>query len=210
MTAEATRPVDPETVEWLASLRGPRRDEAIAKLHGLLLRVARNEIQRRNSGGQITGPEVDDLAHQAAADSVLLVTRRLDDFRGDSRFTTWAYKFVIFEVSSKLGRHFWKHRRVTSDIPDWEHLPDRFGIVPADVVEGLDLMAAVRTAVEACFTPKQREVFVALVVDTVPLDALVVRMGTSRNAIYKIMFDARQKLRRELIMGGYLDMMGAQ
>lgn len=204
--AEATRSADPETVEWLASLRGPRRDEALGELHSLLLRVARNELKRRNSGGKITGPEVDDLAHQAAADAVVLVTRRIDDFRGDSRFTTWACKFVIFEVSSKLGRHFWKHRRLSSDAPEWDQLPDRFGVVPAEAVEGHDLLAAVRTAVETILTEKQREVFVAIVVDGIPLDALVVRMRTNRNAVYKVMFDARQKLRRELIAGGYIDL----
>ena len=113
-SGEGNHSLDPETAEWLSSLRDARRDEAIGRLHGLLLRVARSEIRRRNTGGQITGPEVDDLAHQAAADAVLLITNRLDEFRGESRFTTWAYKFVVFEVSTKLGRHFWKRHRAPS------------------------------------------------------------------------------------------------
>lgn len=202
-----SRSLDPETAEWLASLRGARRDEAIGQLHDLLLRVARSEIRRRNTGGQITGPEVDDLAHQAAADALLLVTDRIDEFRGESRFTTWAYKFVVFEVSTKLGRHFWKRHRAPSRAQDWDLLPDRLGTRPAEAAELQDLIAAVRAAVETCLTQRQREVFTAIVVDGIPLDALVIRMGSTRTAIYKVMFDARQKLRKELVNGGYIKSM---
>jgi RNA polymerase sigma-70 factor (ECF subfamily) len=199
--------LDSETAEWLSSLRDARKDEAIGHLHGLLLRVARSEIRRRNTGGQITGPEVDDLAHQAAADAVLLITDRLDEFRGESRFTTWAYKFVVFEVSTKLGRHFWKRHRTPSGELDWNLLPDRLGTRPAEAAELQDLIAAVRAATETCLTQRQRDVFTAIVVEGVPLDALVTRLGTTRTAIYKVMFDARQKLRKELVNGGYIESM---
>lgn len=206
-SAAGSRSLDPETAEWLASLRDTRRDEAIGQLHDLLLRVARSEIRRRNTSGQITGPEVDDLAHQAAADAVLLVTNRIDEFRGESRFTTWAYKFVVFEVSNKLGRHFWKRYRAPRRALDWDLLPDRLGTRPAEAAELQDLIVAVRAAVETCLTQRQREVFTAIVVEGIPLDALVTRMGTSRTAIYKVMFDARQKLRKELVNGGYIESM---
>jgi RNA polymerase sigma-70 factor (ECF subfamily) len=200
-----SRSLDSETAEWLASLRGVRRDEAIGQLHDLLLRVARSEIRRRNTGGQITGPEVDDLAHQAAADAVLLITNRIDEFRGESRFTTWAYKFVVFEVSTKLGRHVWNRHQAPRAAVDWDLLPDRLGTRPADAAELQDLIAAVRAAAETCLTQRQREVFTAIVVEGVPLDALVSSMGTTRTAIYKVMFDARQKLRKELVHGGYIE-----
>lgn len=202
-----SRSLDPDTNEWLASLRGSRRDEAVGELHKLLLGVARSEVRRRNSGGQITGPEVDDLAHQAAADAVLLITDRIDEFRGESRFTTWAYKFVVFEVSTKLGRHFWKRQLAPSGDVDWDLLPDHLGTRPSDAAELGDLIAAVRTAAETCLTPRQREVFTSIVVEGIPLDALVTRMGTTRTAIYKVMFDARQKLRQELMSGGYIESM---
>lgn len=202
-----SRSLDPETNEWLASLRDARRDEAIGELHKLLLRVARSEIHRRNSGGQITGPELDDLAHQAAADAVLLITNRIDEFRGESRFTTWAYKFVVFEVSTKLGRHFWKRHRAPNGAVDWDLMPDHLGTRPSEAAELGDLIAAVRAAAEKCLTQRQREVFTAIVVEGIPLDALVTRMGTTRTAIYKVMFDARQKLRKELVSEGYLESM---
>jgi RNA polymerase sigma factor (sigma-70 family) len=205
-----SRSLDPETAEWLASLRGARRDEAIGQLHVLLLRVARSEIRRRNTGGQITGPELDDLAHQAAADAVLLIANRIDEFRGESRFTTWAYKFVVFEVSTKLGRHFWKRYRAPSGALDWDLLPDRLGTRPAEAAELQDLISAVRAAAETCLTQRQHAVFTAIVVEGIPLDALVTRMGTTRTAIYKVMFDARQKLRKELVNGGYIESMETQ
>jgi RNA polymerase sigma-70 factor (ECF subfamily) len=74
-----------------------------------LLRAARREAARRGPRAQITGPELEDLACQAAGDALLAITRKAGQFRGESRFTTWAYKFVVFEVSAKIGRHFWHH-----------------------------------------------------------------------------------------------------
>ena len=155
-------------------------------------------------GCAITGPELDDLAYQAAADALLAITAKVGQFRGESRFTTWAYKFVIFEVSAKIGRHFWRHPVVPLGAEQWERLPARFGFDPAREAEWRDLAAAVRRAVDTELTPRQREVFVAIVVNGVPLDTLVLSLGSSRNAIYKIMFDARRKLRAALAANGYL------
>jgi RNA polymerase sigma-70 factor, ECF subfamily len=183
---------------------GPMRERALVRLHGLLLRIARAELGRRAGRHPITGPELDDLANQSADDALLAVTAKLGQFRGESRFTTWAYKFVILEVSSKLGRHFWQHPGVVFDAADWDRLPDRFGASPADHAEGRDLAAALRRSVEEELTDRQRRVFTAIVVHGVPLDALVARLGSSRGAIYKTMFDARRKLRAALAANGYL------
>ena len=177
----------------------------MVRLHALLLRVARAEVHRRSATLRLAGPEVDDLAYQAAADALQAITTKLGQFRGESRFTTWAYKFVILEVSTKIGRHFWRHPGVTMDPSDWDRLPDRFGTDPADHVQAHDLIAALRHAVEQELTQRQREVFVAIVVHRVPLDTLVVEHRTTRNAIYKMMFDARGKLRAFLAANGYLD-----
>ena len=86
-------------------------------------------------GSQITGPELDDLAYQAAADAVMAITRKIGQFKGESRFTTWAYRFVIFEVSAKIGRHFWRHPTRPLDAESWDRLPDRFGFDPAQESE---------------------------------------------------------------------------
>jgi RNA polymerase sigma-70 factor, ECF subfamily len=198
---------DEQTRDWLAGLggSGPARDRALAQLHQLLLRVARSELARRAGRHPITGPELDDLAHQSADDALVAITAKLPEFRGESRFTTWAYKFAVLEVSSKLGRHFWQRPAVALDAADWERLPDRFGVSPADYAERRDLIAAVQHAVEEELTERQRRVFIAIVVDGIPLDALVVRLGSSRNVLYKTMFDARRKLRAALVANGYLN-----
>jgi RNA polymerase sigma-70 factor (ECF subfamily) len=150
------------------------------------------------------GQELDDLAHQAAADALLTITAKLGEFRGESKFTTWAYKFVMFEVSTKLGRHFWRNPSVPMNTEDWEQLPDRFDLQPEHESQRRDLLAALRDAVNTELTPKQRQVFVALVLNAVPLDALAQELGSSRNAIYKVMYDARKKLRARLAAQGYL------
>jgi RNA polymerase sigma-70 factor (ECF subfamily) len=184
---------------------GPQPEEGLARLHALLLRVARGEMRRRGERLQITGPELDDLAYQAAADPLLAIVGKLGQFRGESRFTTWAYKFVIFEVSAKIGRHFWMNPAVPMDAEDWERLPDQFGLDPARETERRDLARAVRRAADEHLTPRQRQIFVAVVLNGVPMDALVAELGSTRNAIYKTMFDARRKLRAALAANGYLD-----
>ena len=169
------------------------------------MRIARREADRRGPRLRITGRELNDLADQAAADALLAITGKLGQFRGESRFTTWACKFVIFEVSAKIGRHFWRHPAVPLGAEDWDRLPGRFGADPAHQAEWGDLFAALRRAVDSELTPRQRAVFVAIVLNEVPLDTLVMHLGSSRNAIYQVLFDARRKLRAALVADGYLD-----
>ena len=198
--------LDPDSAQWLGVLGsvGPRQDAALARLHEMLVRIARNEVRRRASRLQLTGPELDDLAYQAAADALMAITGKLGQFRGESQFTTWAYKFVIFEVSVKIGRHFWRHPSVPFDAEDWDRLPDRFGFDPAQEAEWRDLLAALHRAVDEELAERQRRVFVAIVLNNVPLDTLVIEMASNRNAIYKALFDARRKLRAALVANGYL------
>jgi RNA polymerase sigma-70 factor (ECF subfamily) len=199
-----------DTVDaWVAALTGDdeERHAAQGRLHGLLLRVALHELGRRAAAAEITGPERADLAHQATADAMLAILAKLPEFRGESRFTTWAYKFVVLEVSSKLGRHYWRRpstRAVHLEDERWERFEDTMGLHPEQHAEGRDLAAAVRRAVDA-LTDHQRELFVAIVVDGVPLDAMVERLGTNRNAIYQVIFGARRKIRAALVAEGYLD-----
>ena len=198
--------LDAESAGWLRALAeaGPRREAALARLHEMLVRSARGEAARRGPRLRIAGPELDDLAYQAAADALVAITGKIGQFRGESRFTTWACKFVIFEVSAKIGRHFWRHPAVRLDAEDWSRLPGRFGADPAHQAEWGDLFAALRRAVDSELTPRQREVFVAIVLNDVPLDTLVTHLGSSRNAIYQVMFEARRKLRGALAADGYL------
>jgi RNA polymerase sigma-70 factor, ECF subfamily len=198
---------DPDSEEWTRLLvaSGIERDDAIARLYPQLLRIARFEARRRAGRLGIDGPEIDDVAHQAASDALIAIVSKLEQFRGESRFTTWAYKFVVFEVSTKLRRHFWRAPPIAMDTEDWERLPDRFGIDPDREYERRALIDAMREAVESTLTVHQREIFVAIVLQGTPLDVVVERQGSNRNAVYKTLFDARRKLRAALAANGHLE-----
>jgi RNA polymerase sigma-70 factor, ECF subfamily len=198
-------PAADDGAQWRRALAGAGREheDAVARLHAMLLRVCRSELSRRSGRVPVAGPELDDLAQQAADDATVAVLAKLATFRGESRFTTWVYKFAVFEVSAKIGRHAWRSGQVALDAEQWERLPDRLGPGPADQAEAAELAAAVRRAVDE-LTAHQRRLFVAVVVDGVPLDALVAALGTNRNAIYKTVFDARRKIREHLVAHGYL------
>jgi RNA polymerase sigma-70 factor, ECF subfamily len=197
---------DRTVVEWMAGLRGSgvQRDHTVAELRDLLLRVARFECERRRGLLRVRGPELEDIAQQAANDALVSIMAKLDEFRGESRFTTWAYKFVMFQVSTKIGRHFWRTGSATVGEPvDPERIADRLATAPDRRAEQRELLAALARAVEQDLTAHQRKVFVAIALDDVPVDALAAELGSNRNAVYKALFDARRKLRASLAGAGY-------
>jgi RNA polymerase sigma-70 factor, ECF subfamily len=189
-----------ESERWIERLRPrhPRRRETVAKLHDLLLRVAFQELSRRRGQlGSIRGPEFQDLAQQAADDALMNVLARLDGFRGLSRFTTWAYKFAIFEVSAKVARHAWRRQPPSREQVAFEQLPDSMALWPGDRLEQQEQLQALSAAIGE-LTERRREVLVAIALNDVPIDVLAIQLGTNRNAIYKNLFDARRSLRASL------------
>jgi RNA polymerase sigma-70 factor, ECF subfamily len=200
------RALDAESRSWVRGLRsaGAEREATLARLHGLLLRAARHEVHRRGGSLQLRGAELEDLANQATDDALMAITAKVDGFRGESRFTTWAYKFVMFEVSTKSARHFWRTTTVPLEQEDWDRLPDRLGVQPHERAEWHELFAALRRAVDEDLTDQQRRVFVAIVLNGVPMDAVAIELDSNRNAIYKALFDARRKLRASLAANGHL------
>ena len=197
--------LDDESRVWLESLRleGPARDEAIVRLHGLLLRAARFEAARRRlSLPDIGSAELDDLALQSADDALVAVLGKLDQFRGASRFTTWAYKFALLETAVKLCRRPWQEREIPVEPAEWTRLAD--GAMPLELeAEQGELLAAVTHAIRTELTPHQREVLIAVAVAGVPIDVLAERLATTRGALYKTIHDARQKLRVRLTADGH-------
>ena len=195
-----------ENRNWVESLSGcgDAHESATRNLYEMLLRAARTEVGRRTSRLRLAGPEVDDLAHQAAADSLLTICGKIEMFRGECRFTTWAYKFVIFDVAAKVNRHFWQRAGPAYGEEDWERLPAHIDMAPEVAAESRDLVDAVNRAVDEQLTARQRTVFVALAVNGTPMDVLADQIGSTHNAIYKVMFDARRKLRTALAERGYL------
>ncbi len=199
-TAPSTATLDPESRDWLRSLRdtGAAQDDAVARLHALLLRAARFEVARRRPTlPHLRGDEVDVFANEAADDAIVSVLARLDSFRGASRFTTWAYKFALLEAAVKLRRRAWQGREIPLEPESWDAFATD-GIRPDEAVEQGELLAAVRQGIDEGLTPHQRRVLVALAVNGVPIDVLSERLGTTRGALYKTLHDARRKLRRYL------------
>jgi RNA polymerase sigma-70 factor (ECF subfamily) len=203
VTEAYARPVvtpDDQSRAWVAALRsaGPERDRAIARLHELMLRAARFELNRRRAAlSHVRGEELEDLATQAADDALVALLAKLDDYRGASRFTTWAYKFALLEAAVRLRRRAWQQREVVLDPVSWPRFSDERASLQ-ERAEQAELLEALRGAIATELTPRQRDVFVALALNEVPIDVLAERLGTNRNALYKTLHDARGKLRRTL------------
>ena len=192
------RVVTDESQTWLRELRDPAtREEAATRLHALLLRAARFEVSRRRSS------DVDDLATQAADDALVAILAKLDTFQGRSRFTTWAYKFVLLEAAVKARRRAWQGHEVTIDDEAWTRMAAQGRSADDSVATG-ELLAAIAEAVPRCLTDHQRHVLTALALDGVPVDVLAERLDTTRGALYKTLHDARRKLRAELEEEGLL------
>ncbi|MGI8846515.1 MAG: RNA polymerase sigma factor, partial [Thermoleophilaceae bacterium] len=181
------RPRDAESGDWLQRLRsdGPDREQALDDLRQLLLKAARFEVHRRMGGlSYLRGGDDEDLAQQSADDALVAILGKLDDFRGESRFTTWAYKFALFEAASTLRRRAWQGREVPIATEHWTVIADR-GSTPDVEAESSELMRAIQTAVEQDLTPHQREILIALTLNGVPIDVLAERLNTTRGALYK-------------------------
>lgn len=192
--------LDPESREWLRSLHAedPTRKDAIARLHALLLRAARFEVARRRpSLPHLRGNELDDIANEAANDALMSVLRRLDDFRGTSRFTTWVYKFALLEAAVKLRKRAWQGREIPLEPEGWDFFSSD-QLEPDIEAEQSELLATLQHLITDILTPHQRNVLIALALNGVPIDVLAERLNTNRGALYKTLHDARRKLRKHL------------
>jgi RNA polymerase sigma-70 factor (ECF subfamily) len=191
--------LDAASREWLRALRadGATRDEAVARLHALLLRAARFEAARRRGRLPHLRDELEEIAHEAAGDALISVLARLDDFRGESRFTTWVYKFALLETAVKLRKRAWQGRELPLEPEAW-NVFESVGLAPPEQVDQSELLSTLQAAIGEVLTPHQRRVLVAVTLNGVPIDVLAERLDTTRGALYKTLHDARQKLRTHL------------
>jgi RNA polymerase sigma-70 factor (ECF subfamily) len=204
LIASPVSPLDAESREWLRTLRADdaTRQVAIERLHALLQRAARFEVARRQSSlPHLRGNELDDIANEAGGDALMSVLRRLDDFRGNSRFTTWAYKFALLEAAVKLRKRAWQGREIPLESDGW-NVFESAALGPAASTEQTELLITVQQAIAEVLTPHQRNVLVALALNGVPIDVLADRLNTNRGALYKTLHDARRKLRKHLTERG--------
>jgi len=196
--------LDDDSRAWLRDLRahGPARDDAVARLHALLLRAARFETGRKRAFHPHLRGDLDEIAQESADDALLAVLARLDDFRGLSRFTTWAYKFALHHASVKVRRRAWQGREIPVEDEAWGVLASA-AAGPAEAAEQSELLRAIQVGIADVLTARQRSVLVALVLNEVPIDVLAERERTTRGALYKTLHDARRKLRRHLEESGH-------
>lgn len=204
-TPAASTRLDEESRGWVARLRpgAPDRERALRELHTLLVRAAGFEIARRRGRlPHLRGGDLDDLAQQCADDALVAILAKLDTYRGESRFTTWAYKFALLEAAVKLRRRAWQGRELPLEPERW------FGFGtsapgPGQSAEGNELLQRIRDAIDSELTPHQREVLLAVAMGDVPIDVLAERLSTTRGALYKTIHDARRKLRAHLARAGF-------
>jgi RNA polymerase sigma-70 factor (ECF subfamily) len=195
---------DAEAEAWLRDLRaeGARRDDAVARLHALLLRAARYAIGRHRALlPQFWGADLEQIALDAANDATVAVLAHLGDFRGESRFTTWAYKFALLDATAKLRRRAWRGREIPTEPESWT----LFSSNRADAertAELTELLDAIGAGIAEALTERQKAVLVAVGINGVPMEVIAADLGTTRGAVYKTLHEARVKLRAYLAERG--------
>lgn len=198
----AARRLDPESRAWLSRLQsdGRVREAAIGRLHGLLLQEARHEVRRRTAGlAHPSGRDLDDLAVQAADDALVALLAKLQDFRGDALFTTWARRFAALEVPGEIRRRLGHGREAPTDADEWLAAGSDEDD-PQQLAEIRERARTVGRLIAEALTPHQREVLVAMAVDEIPTGQLALRLHSTSGALYKSLHDARAKLREELVL----------
>jgi RNA polymerase sigma-70 factor, ECF subfamily len=196
---------DPDSRLWVERLgsEGAEREKAIAELRPLLLRAARFQLGRGGAGGRPRDPgEAEELAQQSADDALLALLGKLDQFRGESRFTTWAFKFALLEASVKARRRAWRGREIPLEDEGLARLADSGSSAQRRAEHG-ELFAALGEEIAGCLSERQRQVLVAVTLNDVPIDVLAERLGSTRGALYKTLHDARRKLRAALAGRGF-------
>ena len=184
--------------QWLADLRGPNPDEALADLYDLLVSGLRAALGRHASGIEAN---VEDFAQEA----LIRITGNLDSFRGESRFTTWAQKIAMNVALTELKRRRWRDVSL-QDLFARREGADRGPADPQLTSEQLALQNTVlgelRRMIDEELTDRQREAVVAVILEEMPISEVARRMGTNQNALYKLLHDARKKLKRQMEAAG--------
>jgi RNA polymerase sigma-70 factor (ECF subfamily) len=182
--------------EWLAELQGPEQDRALADLRAFLVRGLGFALA---SYSDVDEAMIEDFVQ----DALLRILGALDSFRGESRFTTWAQKIAVRVAYSELRRRRWRDVSLDDLIAsyDLDFVPDML----VDPSAGPDQQATqqiflntLRRLIVTELTDKQRQAMVAVRIHGMPLEEVARRMGTNRNALYKLLHDARQRLKRKM------------
>jgi RNA polymerase sigma-70 factor (ECF subfamily) len=189
-----SRRVDRTNEAWVAAVRA-RDEAALADLRAALVVALRPTLAR------LAPAQADALGEDLAQDALLRILDAVDTFRGEAQFTTWAATVATRLAFSELRRHRWRDVSLDAMVTD---VPAADGDLAADDAMARDERAAiVRRVLAEDLTERQREALTAVLVHGVPLDVLAERMDTNRNALYKLLHDARQRLKRALVARGF-------
>lgn len=181
---------------------GEVQETAIADLRDLLLRAALYFFNR-NPGdfGGMNRDEILQCAEDCAQEALIAVMDHLSDFRGDSKFTTWAYKFAINMALMTARRQRWKGKSLDELPVSNSVLFD--GELPDQSLIQREIRGILEEVIKGELTDRQRQILILMVFHEVPMDEIVQRLGTNRNAIYKMLHDARRKLKNRLQARGF-------
>jgi RNA polymerase sigma-70 factor, ECF subfamily len=192
--------------EWLADLRseGPSREAALEDLHGVIMNGLPYALSRWLPASE---PRLESLVEEVAQETLLRILDRLNTFEGRSQFTTWAHKIAIRIALTELRRKHWRDSSLdemmdNEEAPAPESLLEDSSASPETSVERADMMTRVRRIINEELTDRQREALLLLSVQDVPIDEVARRLKTNRNALYKLLHDARLRLKRRLSMEG--------
>jgi RNA polymerase sigma-70 factor (ECF subfamily) len=199
--------------EWLHDLRatGEVQEASTTDLRNLLLRAVLY-LFSRNLGdfGGLARDEILQLAEDCTQDALIAVMNHLSDFRGDSKFTTWAYKFAVNIALMTARRERWKgvsldHLSFSDDsnLFEWMVQGKSPGHAPDQSAMQGEVGEIIREVIQNDLTEKQRQILIMMVFNEVPMDEVVQRLSTNRNAIYKMLHDARRKLKSGLQARGF-------
>jgi len=186
--------------EWLSALRGSERDEALTDLRAFLVRGLGFALSSYSS---VRDSDLEDFAQ----DALLKILAALDTFRGESRFTTWAQKIAVRVAFTELRRRRW--RDVSLDemggFPDADFVPEALADPSPDVEQQTVqhmFMSMVGRMIKEELTEKQSRALIAVRIHGMPLEEVARRMNTNRNALYKLLHDARQRLKKRMLAEG--------
>lgn len=197
--------------EWIADLTRyeSRQEQALEELRQLLLRAAlytlvthHSELEGMPSEAKLA------FAEECTQEALLAVLDHLEEFRGESKFTTWVYKFGVNTALSRARRWRWRQvslEALAGDQDDYEW------VIPATVerqdleqqVRQQEVVEIVRETVRNELTLRQRQVLRMVAFEEIPMDVVVERLDSNRNAVYKLLHDARMKLKQQLMLQGY-------
>jgi RNA polymerase sigma-70 factor (ECF subfamily) len=186
--------------EWLEALRGPQRDQALADLRALLIRGLRVALAGK---GKLTEADLEDFVQEA----LVKILGALDSFRGEARFTTWAYKIAIRVAFSELRRRRWRDvsLEALTGATDSDFVPETLADPAVDPEQHAiqhAVLDTLRQAIDNDLTEKQRRALIGARVYGMPTAEIARRLETNPNALYKLLHDARIRLQKALIAKG--------